>query len=154
MMKIVWEIKPFAGLCINELYDLLKLRVDVFVVEQNCVYPELDEKDRHPDTFHLSGRNGNRELAAYLRILPPGLSFPQPCIGRVVVLKKYRGQGLCRLMIKRAVDQADRNWPGMDIKISAQAYLESFYQSYGFKKVSEPYLEDGIPHLEMLLKGK
>ena len=153
MPKIEWEIKTFDRLCIDELYALLKLRVDVFVVEQNCVYPELDEKDRHPDTLHLFGRNESRELVAYLRILPPGLSFSRPGIGRVVVSKKNRGQGFCRIMVQRAVDQAGRSWPGMGIKISAQVYLEAFYQSYGFEKVSEPYLEDGIPHLEMVIEG-
>ncbi|MFA5903282.1 MAG: GNAT family N-acetyltransferase [Desulfobacula sp.] len=150
MTIIEWEIKPFDRLCIDELYDLLKLRVDVFVVEQNCAYAELDENDRHPDTLHLTGRNENRELVAYLRILPPGLSFEQPGIGRVVVSKKNRGQGFCRTLIQKAVDQIHRSWPGMGIKISAQAYLEAFYQSYGFKKVSGPYSEDGILHLEML----
>lgn len=147
---IEWEIKAFAELHIDELYDLLKLRVDVFVVEQNCAYPELDEKDRHPDTLHLFGRNGNQELVAYLRILPPGLSFSQPSIGRVVVSKKNRGQGLCHAMIQTAMDQSGRIWPGVGIKISAQVYLETFYKSYGFEKVSEPYFEDGILHLEMV----
>ncbi len=153
MPKIEWEIKPFDRLSIHELYDLLKLRVDVFVVEQNCVYPELDEKDRYPDTLHLTGRNENRKLVAYLRILPPGLSFEQPGIGRVVVSREYRAKGLCHTMMQTAVDQAGRIWPGMGIKISAQVYLEAFYQSYGFRKISEPYLEDGIPHLEMFRKG-
>lgn len=150
MPKIEWEIKAFAGLHIDELYDLLKLRVDVFVVEQNCVYAELDEKDRHPDTLHLTGRNENQELVAYLRILPPGLSFSQPSIGRVVVSKKNRGQGLCHAMIQNAMDQAGRIWPGMGIKISAQVYLKAFYEFHGFEKASEPSLEDGIPHLEMI----
>ncbi len=149
-----WEIKTFDRLCINELYDLLKLRVDVFVVEQNCIYPELDEKDRHPDALHLTGRNENRELAAYLRILPPGSSYTEPSLGRVVVSKTSRGKGLCRTMIKKAVDHICRTWPGVSIKISAQLYLEEFYQSLGFEKVSEPYLEDGILHLEMVLKHK
>jgi len=152
MHAIHWEIKTFDTLLTDELYDLLKLRVDVFVVEQKCAYAELDEKDRHPGTFHVTGRNENKELVAYLRILPPGSSFNQPGIGRVAVSKAYRGQGLCRTMIKKAMDQICRTWPGMGIKISAQLYLEAFYQSYGFKKASEPYLEDGVPHLDMVLE--
>jgi len=154
MPKIEWELKVFDRLDTDELYDLLKLRVDVFVVEQNCAYPELDEKDRHPDTLHLTGRNEKGKLVAYLRILPPGLSYNKPSIGRVVVSKESRGQGFCHTLIKKAVEQAGRNWPDQGIKIGAQVYLEAFYQSYGFEKVSEPYLEDGIPHLDMVLKGK
>ena len=125
----------------------------MFVKEQNCAYAELDGKDRHPDTLHLTGRNGNRELVAYLRILPPGLSFDLPSIGRVVVSKRNRGQGLCHLMMKQAMDQVCRIWPGMGIKISAQAYLEGFYAAYGFEKTSDVYLEDGIPHVEMVREG-
>jgi ElaA protein len=153
MQMIEWETKTFDRLCTDELYDLLKLRVDVFVKEQNCAYAELDGKDRHPDTLHLTGRNGNRELVAYLRILPPGLSFDLPSIGRVVVSKRNRGQGLCHLMMKQAMDQVCRIWPGMGIKISAQAYLEGFYAAYGFEKTSDVYLEDGIPHVEMVREG-
>ena len=147
---IEWETKTFHRLGADELYELLKLRVDVFIVEQSCAYRELDEKDRHPDTLHLTGRNENGELVAYLRILPPGLSFDRPSIGRVVVSKRSRRQGLCHLMMKQAVDQICRIWPGMGIRISAQVYLETFYRSCGFEKASDTYLEDGIPHLDMV----
>lgn len=153
MQMIEWEIKTFDRLGTDEVYDLLKLRVDVFIVEQSCAYRELDEKDRHPDTLHLTGRNENGELVAYLRILPPGLSFDRPSIGRVVVLKRNRGQGLCHRMMIQAVDQVCRIWPGMGIQISAQTYLEGFYAAYGFKKASDVYLEDGIPHVEMVREG-
>lgn len=153
MQMIEWETKTFDRLGTDELYELLKLRVDVFIVEQNCAYQELDEKDRHPDTLHLTGRNENGELVAYLRILPPGLSFDRPGIGRVVVSKRSRGQGLCHLMMKQAVDEVCRIWPGMGIRISAQAYLEGFYATFGFEKASDVYLEDGIPHMEMIREG-
>lgn len=153
MQMIEWETKSFDRLGAGELYELLKLRVDVFIVEQNCAYRELDEKDRHPDTLHLTGRNENGELVAYLRILPPGLSFDRPGIGRVVVSKRNRGQGICHLMMKQAVDEICRIWPGMGIRISAQAYLEGFYATFGFEKASDVYLEDGIPHVEMVREG-
>nr|NJM02097.1 GNAT family N-acetyltransferase [Desulfobacula sp.] len=148
-----WETKTFDRLGADELYELLKLRVDIFVVEQNCAYAELDEKDRHPGTRHVTGRNEEGDLAAYLRILPPGLGFDQPGIGRVAVSKAHRRQGLCHTMMEMAVDQICRAWPGLGIKISAQAYLETFYGSYGFEKASDTYLEDGIPHLDMVRKG-
>jgi ElaA protein len=150
---IEWEIKTFDRLDADEVYELLKLRVDVFIVEQNCAYKELDEKDRHSGTLHLTGRNENGELVSYLRILPPGLSFDRPGIGRVVVSKMNRGQGLCHHMMKQAVDQVCRTWPGMGIQISAQAHLEGFYAGHGFKKASDVYLEDGIPHVEMVREG-
>lgn len=150
MPMIKWETKAFGSLGAGELYELLKLRVDIFVVEQNCAYAELDGKDLHPGTLHMTGRDENGGLAAYLRILPPGLSFDRPSIGRVVVSKKSRGQGLCRLMVEQAVDRICRVWPGMGIRISAQVYLEPFYRSCGFEIASDTYLEDGIPHLDMV----
>ena len=143
---IQWETKTFDRLGTDELYELLKLRVDVFVVEQSCAYRELDEKDRHPGTLHFTGR----KLVAYLRILPPGLSFNRPSIGRVAVSKTNRRQGLCRIMMEKAVDQICRVWPGLGVKISAQVYLETFYGSCGFEKASDSYIEDGIPHLDMV----
>lgn len=145
-----WEIKPFDRLSLNELYDILKLRIDVFVVEQNCVYAELDEKDRHPGTLHMLGKDDPGRLLAYLRILPPGSGFKEPGIGRVVVSGSSRRQGLCRVMVQKAVEEICRVWPGMGIKISAQLYLETFYKSLGFIRTSEPYLEDGISHVEMI----
>ena len=147
---IQWETKTFDRLGTDELYELLKLRVDVFVVEQSCAYRELDEKDRHPGTLHFTGRNEGGELVAYLRILPPGLSFNRPSIGRVAVSKTNRRQGLCRIMMEKAVDQICRVWPGLGVKISAQVYLETFYGSCGFEKASDSYIEDGIPHLDMV----
>lgn len=154
MIKIDWEIKLFKTLSTDELYDLLKLRVDVFVVEQNCPYPEIDGKDRHPETRHLVGRDKTGKLVACLRILPPGLSFSQVSMGRVVVEKESRGQGISETMLKLALGQISRTWPDQDVQIGAQVYLKPFYESLGFKAVSESYLEDGIPHVHMLRKVK
>ncbi len=149
-----WELKRFKQLDVDELYELLKLRVDVFVVEQNCPYSELDEKDRHPDTLHLSGRNkDDGKLTAYLRILPPGLSFMEASFGRVVVAKKIRRQGISNIMVKKNLEITEHKWPKENIKIGAQVYLKQFYESQGFKPVSKEYLEDGIVHIDMLRKS-
>jgi len=152
MTEIKWEIKPFENINTNELYELLKLRINVFVVEQNCPYPEVDGKDRHAETLHLTGKDKKGQVLAYLRILPPGLSFQQASIGRVVVAKKNRGQGISDNMMRKALDHIRIIWPGRDVKISAQAYLKKFYESHGFEAVSKKYLEDGIPHIDMILK--
>ncbi len=154
MPDVEWTIRPFCGLSPDELYDLLKLRVDVFVVEQNCPYPELDDKDRHPDTRHLTARDRSGYLVAYSRILPPGLCFSRPGIGRVAVVKNSRGRGLCHAMMKNALAYIRDTWPGMGVMISAQVYLEGFYGSHGFETVSAPYLEDGIAHVDMIRKER
>lgn len=148
-----WKIKAFKDLTLDELYDLLKLRVDVFVVEQNCPYPEIDDKDRHPETLHLLGKDASRSIQAYLRILPPGLSFEQVSLGRVAVAENMRKKGVSKQMLDLAVKQVKLRWPGKGMKIGAQAYLRQFYESFGFRAVSGIYLEDGIPHIDMVLKN-
>lgn len=147
------ELKQFKQLHVDELYDLLKLRVDVFVVEQKCPYAEIDEKDRHPEALHLLGRNSeNGKLTAYLRILPPGLSFKEASFGRVVVAKENRGEGISRRMVNKAVQVIGQTWPENNIRIGAQVYLRQFYESHGFIAISNEYLEDGIMHIDMQRK--
>ncbi len=142
-----WEIKAFDQLSLQELYTILTLRTNVFVVEQACPYPEVDGKD--PNCLHLLGTI-NGELVAYLRILPAGLRYEEVSIGRVVIKPSHRGKGLGRLMMEQAIHCITNEWKESQIKIGAQAYLEKFYQSLGFEPVSEVYLEDDIPHLDML----
>lgn len=142
-----WEIKAFDQLSLQELYTILTLRTNVFVVEQACPYPEVDGKD--PNCLHLLGTI-NGELVAYLRILPAGLRYDEVSIGRVVINPSHRGKGLGRLMMEQAIHCITNEWKESQIKIGAQAYLEKFYQSLGFEPVSEVYLEDDIPHLDML----
>lgn len=142
-----WEIKAFDQLSLQELYTMLTLRTNVFVVEQACPYPEVDGKD--PNCLHLLGTI-NGELVAYLRILPAGLIYDEVSIGRVVIKPSHRGKGLGRLMMEQAIHCITNEWKESQIKIGAQAYLEKFYQSLGFEPVSEVYLEDDIPHLDML----
>lgn len=142
-----WEIKSFDQLSLQELYGILTLRVDVFVVEQACPYPEVDGKD--PNCLHLLGMD-NGELVAYLRILPAGLSYDEVSIGRVVIKSSHRGKVLGRPMMEQAIRYITNEWKESQIKIGAQAHLEKFYSSLGFEAVSEVYLEDDIPHLDML----
>ncbi|CYU78459.1 GNAT family N-acetyltransferase [Streptococcus suis] len=142
-----WEIKSFDQLSLQELYGILTLRVDVFVVEQACPYPEVDGKD--PNCLHLLGMD-NGELVAYLRILPAGLSYDEVSIGRVVIKSSHRGKGLGRPMMEQAIHFITNEWKESQIKIGAQAHLEKFYSSLGFEPVSEVYPEDDIPHLDML----
>lgn len=153
MTKLNWQIKSFHQLNGDELYEILKLRVDVFVVEQACPYPELDGKDRHSQTLHVMGKDGNNKICAYLRILAPGVSYKQSSIGRVVVEKKHRGNGSSRQMVGFALEAIKEKWPDAGIKIGAQTYLKNFYASFGFTQISESYLEDGIPHIDMVLKN-
>lgn len=141
-----FRLYSFESLSAHELYELLKLRSKVFVVEQSCLYLDMDDKDQA--ALHLLGYDGN-ELIAYSRLLPQGVYFPEACIGRVVVdpdqRKKEAGKALMKEAIKLTLDQFKTN----EIVISAQLYLERFYTELGFVKESEVYLEDDIPHIKM-----
>ncbi|VEE62589.1 putative acyltransferase [Shewanella putrefaciens] len=152
--SVEWQNLKFNQLTANTLYEILKLRVDVFVVEQACAYPELDDKDRHPETQHLIGLSPAGGLLTYARILPPGLSYPEASIGRVVVSPAGRGKGLAMPLMQRAIDAALSTWPAAGIQIGAQDYLKSFYQKLGFNACSDMYLEDGIPHIDMRYQPK
>ncbi len=147
---VQWKTNTFSQLAIEQLFDLLKLRVDVFVVEQQCAYAELDDFDRHAETRHLSGRNKAGELIAYTRLLPPGLRYPEVNFGRFVVKVDFRRQGIGQQLLLTALQEISQCWPKMPIKISAQTYLQVFYEQYGFSRVSDGYLEDGIPHVAMV----
>lgn len=143
-----WTYKFFDELTTTELYDILWLRSRVFVVEQNCVYLDTDYKDQK--SYHLMGKINNI-LVAYVRILPPGLSYEEASIGRVITNPDFRGNGygidLMNLAIEKTLSQFNAN----SIKIGAQLYLHKFYSDLGFVQSGEEYLEDGIPHIEMLL---
>lgn len=147
MMK--WELKKFDELKIDKLYEILQLRSEVFVVEQECAYQDCDGKDKK--SYHLYLEDDGR-IIAYLRILKRGLSFDEVSIGRVLIHKDYRGKGLAREMMMKAIRFVEEELNEKEIKIQAQAYLVDFYGSLGFKQVSEEYLEDNIPHIDMLYK--
>jgi len=145
-----WQIKRFNELSTKELYDLIRFRTDIFVVEQKCPYPELDGKDEGK-TVHLWQYVPDRIMTSYLRILAPGISYGGVSFGRVAVHSEFRGDGQAHRLVDKAIEIADRNWPGVKIEIGAQEYLTAFYKSHGFRVVSEPYLEDDILHIDMVL---
>lgn len=145
---ITWQALTFSQLNTQQLFELMKLRVDVFVVEQTCAYPELDEKDRHSETRHLMGWEGDT-LVAYARLIPPGLSFTSVSIGRIATRGDHRGKGAGKALVEQAISQCEALWPKQAIEIGAQEYLLSFYQGFGFVATSSMYLEDGIPHVDM-----
>ena len=149
-MNIHWKTYKFHQLTIEQLYDFIKFRVDIFVVEQKCPYPELDNKDRHAETNHIAGYDSSDVLIAYARLLAPEVSYPDMSIGRFAVSESMRHQGIGSQLLERCLQEIDQNWPETPIRISAQEHLCEFYEKYNFKKVSETYLEDGIPHIEML----
>ena len=144
-----WICCDFEQLSAGQLYDVLQLRAAVFVVEQNCPYQDLDDKDRDPQTKHLLHYNDAGQLLAYLRIMAPGVSYPEVAIGRVVTAAAGRGQGLGHELIDRGVTTARTRWPEQAIYLSAQAHLQDYYQRHGFTAVTAEYLEDGIPHVGM-----
>jgi ElaA protein len=146
---IDWRFSAFEGLSPREIHDLYRLRAEVFVVEQDCAFQDLDGAD--PACHHLLGKRYG-DLVAYCRIAPPGLKFTEPSIGRVIVPEGLRGTGLGRVLMQEALRRTAELWPGVPIRIGAQLRLENFYASLGFATDSEPYDEDGIPHIEMLRK--
>jgi ElaA protein len=147
---INWSFKPFDRLTQQELYALLRLRSEVFVVEQNCVFLDMDDKDRHCD--HLMGWKGNA-LAAYSRIVPAGISYVETSIGRIVTSPAARGEGIGRELLVKSIEHLYTLYGRRDIRIGAQYYLKEFYASFGFVQKGEIYLEDGIEHIEMLLSN-
>jgi len=147
-----WTCLPFDALTPAQLYAILQLRIEVFIVEQNCVFQDADGKDVHCD--HLMGWLEN-DLVAYTRIVPPGVSYPQhPSIGRVVTSGKVRNQGLGRILMEKSIQYVHNKYGEIPIKIGAQCYLNDFYQSLGFMNSGPVYLEDGIEHVEMTLLEK
>jgi len=147
---MTFTFKHFSELSLNELYDFLRLRAEIFVVEQDCVFNDLDNLDQ--DATHLFAKKDN-EIIAYARLLKPGTRFPDYSIGRVVVKESERGTGLGKKLMQEAQRFAREEWGAGKIKISAQKYLQRFYEDLGFKIVTEEYFEDGIPHLGMLLES-
>lgn len=147
MAPLTWTFTSFASLTVAQLYSILAARSAVFVVEQNCPYQDMDGVDEH--SMHLVGWQ-DASVAAYLRIVPPGIKFAEPSIGRVITAAVFRGTGLGRELMRRGVQQLDDLYPTQASRIGAQAHLQKFYAEFGYVTSSEVYLEDGIPHVEML----
>jgi ElaA protein len=148
MSAIIWKIMPFNELSLQELYSVLKLRSIVFVVEQNCVYQDIDGKDEK--ALHLIGRYNN-EIVAYARLFKGGDYFENASIGRVVIHPEARDKKFGHEMMQQAIAGIESHFNETRITISAQLYLQKFYESHGFIVQGETYLEDDIPHVEMLL---
>ena len=146
MTDIHWHCSHFNELKLNELYEILALRQEVFVLEQKCFYQDLDGLDQ--DAFHVTGRQD--ELVAYTRILKPGVRYKEVAFGRVLTKQSVRGMGVGRELIAKTIEFIENEFSTSVIKIAAQQHLEKFYQDFGFSMISEPYLEDDIPHIEML----
>lgn len=145
-MNLLWHTLPFAELGADQLYGILRLRQEAFVVEQDCVYLDLDGRDQQ--AIHIFGTKADNVLACQ-RCLPPGPDCPDSQLGRIVVNPEARGLNLGRELVQRGIDHNRACWPECDIRINAQAHLQDFYSSLGFSAEGEEYLEDGIPHRQM-----
>lgn len=140
-------VKKFKELTIDELYEILRVRVNVFVVEQKCPYEEIDNKDK--SAYHVFLKE-NGEIVAYLRVIKQGVSFEEASIGRVLTTK--RKKGYANIILKEGIKIAKEKFKADKIKIEAQIYAKKLYEKFGFKQISDEFLEDGIPHIKMLLE--
>ncbi len=146
-MRIEFFIKAFTELNTTELYQILKLRSEVFVVEQHCAYQDIDDKDQN--SYHLMCFV-NDHLAGYTRLLPPGVSYDEASIGRVVIGPDFRRLTLGKQLMENSIASCEELFGSSTIRIGAQTYLKKFYNALGFIETGEPYDEDGIPHIEMV----
>ncbi|HEX8476014.1 MAG TPA: GNAT family N-acetyltransferase [Pyrinomonadaceae bacterium] len=156
LTALTWQWCAFDELSLQDLYAILRLRQLVFIVEQECPY--LDADDYDAKAWHLLGRvvrddDATPLLAAYVRIFPPGIKYAEASIGRVVTHPDVRRTGMGKTLMREALRRTESLTPQTDIRIGAQMYLEKFYEGFGFRRVSEPYMEDGIPHIEMVRKA-
>jgi len=152
MTNMQWQWVKFSELSNNQLYELLRVRQEVFILEQRCVYQDLDNLDQK--AWHLcawlASEGPAPELVAYLRVLLPGVKYPEVSLGRVLTSQTNRNRGLGKDLLERAIKFVKPSFPGCDIRISAQHHLAEFYRAYGFQEISAPYDEDGIEHVDML----
>jgi ElaA protein len=144
---ITWTLKKFEDLTPYELYSILRLRTEVFVVEQNCVFQDMDNKDQ--PAYHLMGWENDR-LVAYTRLIPPQVAYKEPSIGRVVTSAAARGGGIGRILMEKSIEEVVRLFGKTPIKLGAQLYLKKFYESLGFIQSGDIYDEDGIDHIQMI----
>ncbi|HYH98549.1 GNAT family N-acetyltransferase [Hyalangium sp.] len=146
-----WQWRRFPELTVDELYRVVALRQQVFIVEQKSIYQDADGYDR--GSHHLlGGLPGEPEpfLAAYLRVLPPGLKYPEASFGRVITAPRVRSQGYGKTLVEKGLSFIETHFPGAPVRIGAQHYLQRFYEGYGFRPISDVYDEDGVPHIDMI----
>ena len=152
-VEISWSYNTLESLPVMEFYQLLKLRIDVFVVEQACVYAELDDADQSAGTLHVQGRlKDTDQLVACARIITEDSVSDLVKVGRVAVDKEWRGRGVARELMNDMLGHIEKNFNSSKVQLSAQTYVAGFYRDLGFGEVSGEYLEDGIPHVDMVLK--
>jgi ElaA protein len=149
MSNIIWKIKSFEEITTSELYEIIKARVDVFVVEQDCPYPDLDGYDQQ--AVHIWAEQ-DQDVLAYCRIFNKGIKYQETSIGRVLTTEKARGKSLGKQLIQYAVETIENRFHTSEVRISAQDYLLRFYSGFGFEDTGKKYLEDNIPHTEMFRK--
>lgn len=147
-MSLHWTLTPFHELTVDQLYKIIQLRIAVFVVEQQCNFQDADDKDLN--AWHLCCWDEDN-LAAYSRILPPGISYKEASIGRVLTAKNFRGKKIGKELMQQSIEAVYQLFGKTSIQIGAQLYLKKFYEEFGFKKNGEVYLEDNIPHIKMIL---
>ena len=148
---VEWQWSRFNELSVDELYAIVRLREGVFIIEQNCPYPDADGRD--PKAWHLLGwkeYEGERRLVAYARIFEPGVRYAEASVGRIVTAPEVRGTGLGKILMAEALRRTESLLPGQRVKIAAQRRLEKFYLGFGFRTTSDPYEEDGIMHVDMV----
>jgi len=148
----VWSWHGFASLNARGVHEILALRQEVFIIEQNCIYQDADSYDGI--SLHLTGRDENGDIVAYARLIPPGCRFDEPSVGRLLTIKEQRRAGLATEVMRRAISRSLAEYPRHPIAVSAQLYLKDFYHRLGFMVKGEPYDEDGILHVDMLLPVK
>ncbi len=147
-MHLDWQVKHYPELTTNEFHDIIALRLKAFVVEQNCSYLDLDGKDKK--CYHLICRDGFGKVVATARILPPGISYPEVSIGRVVLDQEIRGKGIGHQLMEQSMKFIKEEFGSVPVRISAQKHLENYYNTHNFFSTGKEYLEDDIPHVEML----
>ncbi|MEN9998984.1 MAG: hypothetical protein RI922_1974 [Bacteroidota bacterium] len=147
-MHLDWQVKYYPELTTNEFHDIIALRLKAFVVEQNCSYLDLDGKDKK--CYHLICRDGFGKVVATARILPPGISYPEVSIGRVVLDQAIRGNGIGHQLMNESMKFINEEFGAVPVRISAQKHLENYYNKHNFISTGKEYLEDDIPHVEML----
>ncbi|MCP4120136.1 MAG: GNAT family N-acetyltransferase [Bacteroidetes bacterium] len=145
-----WKTAAFEDLNLNELYDLIRIRIEVFAVEQDCSYQDLDGYDQK--AWHVMGSD-NGTLVAYARLFAPGIKYKHASIGRIVTASSHRSMGIGKALVRQSISECNRLFGPVGITISAQCYLDKFYTELGFETVSDVYLEDGIDHQEMIRRS-
>lgn len=149
-MTFVHQVKSFQELSLEEFHDIIALRIQIFIIEQNCPYQEVDGKDKLG--YHLFFKNNKEEIIAVTRILPEGIAYDEVAIGRVVVHEDYRGTGLGHQLMADSMKFVKEKFGNVSVRLSAQKHLENYYRNHRFQSTGKEYLEDGIPHVEMLYK--